>query len=164
MAANGAVIGSTWVGPLGDCEPQMTARLQKDLTPFGEDAYKPTTLILSDYLRSTCIYLAGVRVSRRHLIKYVANKLGGVHYDPTRDEKDAAELAAYNALDDVFDFYSATPKDVRLPLVVDDTLHALHIALLAVCRDVTESEDIRYLLKKIRHAFPSAEQSSDDAP
>ncbi len=154
IAANGAVIGSTWVGPLGDCEPQITARLQEDLAPFGDDAHEPTTLILSDYLRSTCIYLAGIRVSRRHLIKYVANKLGGVHYDPARDKEDALELASYNALDDVFDFYSATPKGGCFPLVVDDTLHALHIALLAIGRDVTASEDVNFLFKKIGQAFP----------
>lgn len=154
LVANGAVVGSLWLGPLGQCEPQLTARLRKDLAHFGDDAYEPTSLGLSDYLESTCIYLDGIKVSRRHLVKYVANKLGGIHYDTGRDEKDALELASYKVLDDLFDFYSATPKSARLPLVFEGKLHVLHIALLAVCRDVTESKDINFLLKKTRHAFP----------
>jgi hypothetical protein len=140
--------------PWGQCDPHIRLRLQGELTPFGDDTYKPTTLILSDYLRSTCIYLGGIKVSRRHLIKYVANKLGGVHYDAARDKEDALELASYNALDDLFDFYSAIPKNGCLWRVVEGRLHALHLALLAAGRDVTESKDINFLLKQIRHAFP----------
>lgn len=153
IAANGVVIGSMWHGSWGQCDPHIRARLQEDLAPFGDDAYEPTTLILSDYLRSTCIYLAGVKVSRRHLVKYVANKLGGIHYDTARNKEDALELASYNALDYLFDFYSAYPKDGRLWRVVEGRLHALHLALLAVGRDVTESKDINFLLKKIKQAF-----------
>lgn len=153
IAANGAVVGSSWLGPLSQCEPQLTARLGKDLALFGDDSYEPTTLRLSDYLGSTCIYLDGIKVSRRHLVKYVANKLGGTHYDTARDEKDASELASYKALDDLFDFYSVTPKGARSTPVFEGKLHALHIALLAVWRDITESRDVNLLLKKLGQAF-----------
>ena len=41
---------------------------------------------LSSLLSSTCIISQGSPLNRRELIKYIANKLGGVHLDLTRNE------------------------------------------------------------------------------
>ena len=45
------------------------------------------TAVLSNWLSSTCLIVNGVSVSRRDVVKYVANKLGGVHVDPSRNSK-----------------------------------------------------------------------------
>ncbi len=57
---------------------------------------QPRQLRLSDWLSETCIRVAGVAASRRDVIKFVANKLGGVHVDSRRDP---AKFPAYSALD-----------------------------------------------------------------
>lgn len=53
-------------------------------------------LTLSAWLDETCIHVTGIAASRRDVIKFVANKLGGVHVDPKRDAK---KFPAYGALD-----------------------------------------------------------------
>jgi hypothetical protein len=44
-------------------------------------------LPLSAYLRSTAALIVGERITRQDVIQYVANKLGGAHYDTSRDKK-----------------------------------------------------------------------------
>jgi hypothetical protein len=73
-------------------------KTKKMLTPLQikeQGTRDPRSLImgfwLSDFLKSPCIIIDGNSISRSDLIKYVANKLGGVHIDPRRDiskEKD----------------------------------------------------------------------------
>jgi hypothetical protein len=46
---------------------------------------------LSEYLNSPCLVLNGEFVKRRHVIQYVANKLGGVHLDFKRDSSNDLE-------------------------------------------------------------------------
>lgn len=48
---------------------------------------------LTHYLNSSAALVDGVRLSRRQVIEYVANKLGGVHYDSTRNRKRDEKLA-----------------------------------------------------------------------
>jgi len=49
---------------------------------------------LSNWLSSGCMKAGGVVITRRVVIQFVANKLGGVHYDPKRNaKKDAGYLA-----------------------------------------------------------------------
>lgn len=40
---------------------------------------------LSEFLASACVIIKGAKISRRELIKYVANKLGGTHVDFARN-------------------------------------------------------------------------------
>lgn len=39
---------------------------------------------LTQFVDGTCVVVSGQVVSRRLLIKYISNKLGGAHYDPKR--------------------------------------------------------------------------------
>ena len=41
-------------------------------------------LPLSKFVRSPAALIGGVEVTRSDVIRYVANKLGGAHFDPTR--------------------------------------------------------------------------------
>jgi hypothetical protein len=55
----------------------------------------PRVLKLSASLSETCLVVASKKASRRDVIQFVANKLGGVHFDTKR----AAGDEAYDALD-----------------------------------------------------------------
>lgn len=46
----------------------------------------PKARPVSVWLSSPGIRVRGVKISRREIIKFVANKLGGVHWDPNRNE------------------------------------------------------------------------------
>jgi hypothetical protein len=52
---------------------------------------------LRKFMDNPCILAVGQAVSRRVLIKYVANKLGGVHFDPSR--KQTREELLFSLLD-----------------------------------------------------------------
>ena len=45
------------------------------------------TLPLGLFVEGVCMVVRGERVRRRHVINYVANKLGGDHYDPARGKR-----------------------------------------------------------------------------
>ncbi len=65
---------------------------QLDQTP-GERLFR-----LTEFLESPCILHAGQTISRRIVIKYVANKLGGVHVGGKDRPKEAAQFAALEDL------------------------------------------------------------------
>jgi hypothetical protein len=50
-------------------------------------------LSLTDYLQSAAAIICGEAVSRRDVIRYVANKLGGAHFDPDRSRRGDERLA-----------------------------------------------------------------------
>jgi hypothetical protein len=52
---------------------------------------------LSNWLSSPCMKVCGVSVTRRDVVAFVANKLGGVHLDNRRNPK---KDAGYVALDE----------------------------------------------------------------
>jgi hypothetical protein len=102
---------------------------------------------ISKYRDSTCLVLGPRSVSRENVIKYVANKLGGVHYDKTRDykEKNRAETEAFLLLDASFDFYSDDPQPSNLAVSFGANGNALHAAILGMCRDLLNSPDVQKL-------------------
>jgi len=61
-----------------------------------KDGPQPVERTLSNWLSCGCMRIEGVVVTRRDVIKFVANKLGGVHVDASRNKKDDA---GYVALD-----------------------------------------------------------------
>lgn len=50
---------------------------------------KESEFTLQEFCESTCLVVKGNRITRRIMIKYVANKCGGVHFDTKRDDKNA---------------------------------------------------------------------------
>jgi hypothetical protein len=54
---------------------------------------------VAPYLDGTCMVFEGVSISRRNVIEYVANRVGGVHFDPSRDGSRVAVEAQFKALD-----------------------------------------------------------------
>jgi len=52
---------------------------------------------LREFANSPAVIVRGTPIPRRTTIKYVANKLGGAHFDPRRENND--EGAMYELLD-----------------------------------------------------------------
>lgn len=86
-------------------------------------------LPLTDYVASTTMVVSGQAISRRLLIKYVANKLGGAHHDPQR--RPDKEETPYRLLDHVRAHYELAGKN------------AVYFELLAISQAVTTSPAIR---------------------
>ena len=60
-------------------------KIIKELSALGPVVEKKHRLM--EFVESPCIIVKGAAFARRELIQYVANKLGGAHYDETRDAK-----------------------------------------------------------------------------
>ena len=70
----------------------------------------PTSVFgLSKFLDSPCLILDGRSINRRDLIKYVTNRLGGVHFDENRDP---VTERAFLALDRIMGTISIAEKNV----------------------------------------------------
>ena len=96
---------------------------------------KTETLPLNHFLESPCMAIQGNSVLRQVLIKYVANKLGGAHYDSTRGESDEQKL--YGLLDHAHSTYAINGTSV------------IYYELLSIGQAVTHSEDIVRLCEKL---------------
>jgi hypothetical protein len=91
-----------------------------------------TTFGLSGFLRSPAIVIRGTVLSRRDIIIYVSNKLGGSHLDPTRADADAR----FALLDEGLDQIIAANK--RAP----------YYELLSIGHAVLRSRDAARLIKE----------------
>jgi len=56
------------------------------------DGVPSETMGLRSFIEAPCVVVEGRLVPRRVLIKFVANKLGGAHYDPKRQKTDEETL------------------------------------------------------------------------
>lgn len=106
---------------------EIKARYEAGLKARSE----PRRLHLSTWLDETCLHVAGVVASRRDVIKFVANKLGGVHLDARRD---GSKFPAYGALD-----------QARDSLRVAD-LDAVYHELASIGQQVAAAKDVVDLL------------------
>ena len=84
---------------------------------------------LDSYLAATTMIVGGLSISRRLLIKYVANKLGGVHFDPRR--RPDKEQQPFERLDHARDTYLLAGKN------------AVYFELLSIGQALTGSRAIR---------------------
>jgi hypothetical protein len=71
-------------------DPEIEKRLDAQGVP--QDRFK-----LKSFVEAHCMIVDGVGISRHRLIKYVANKLGGAHFDVSRDR--SADGDAFRRLD-----------------------------------------------------------------
>ena len=86
-------------------------------------------------MAQTCAMWRGVEVSREDLIKYVANKLGGVHYDPSRGGRLRLKFIA-------LDMVRKKSKLMHLD--------GVYFEFLATARHLVDSPSIANLLRSLR--------------
>ena len=104
---------------------------------------KSYSVKLGVFLKQPSFGIDGVPINREEVVKYVANKLGGAHYDPIRStnqsDKNATLHAKYLLLDRVRDGIVAADKN------------AIYYELLSIGQSVVNSRDVRNLRKRLKH-------------
>ena len=91
-------------------------------------------LSLRKFLASASVVTRGRLISRHLVIKYVANKLGGIHLDPKRDlNKDDEQ--SFHLLDAIADTYQIAGKQ------------AIYFELLSIGQSIAASPDIERFLE-----------------
>lgn len=94
-AKNGELVVTTVVEYGGYLSPEQAVK------SFGSGMEAPDReFSLRRFVDGVCIVVDGTQISRRTLVKYIANKLGGVHLDPDRDLSNEEERK-YRLLDTV---------------------------------------------------------------
>ena len=101
------------------------------------------TLGLQSFIEGTCMVVRGFPVRRRQLIKFVANKLGGAHFD--RQRGNTADDLAYKRLDEVVaERYELAEKS------------AVYFQLLATGQSVASAPDLELLCTRIEGTEPDS--------
>lgn len=140
-----------WLGPIIFTNVALGEQEIKQQLEFMYKNHK-TRRKLTLYLRSVSIFYNGLSASREEVIKYAANKLGGVHYDKKRDNSKRAVLQRF--LDEAFDFYADHPQGSSLPFYIGPGANGLHLALLSAAHEVVESPNVVKLLEYIDSVVP----------
>lgn len=91
-------------------------------------------------------YLKNLRIDRRNLITYVANKLGGVHYDSKRRPANLEDADQFRALSSGYDW-----DDQSL-------VHAGLVATGLACIEVLLVPEIRNLYADLQHLLTKRQQ------
>jgi len=89
-----------------------------------------------EFIESPCMIAKGTAVTRRDLIRYVANKLGGAHTDKRRDTARPLD-AIFKLLDEIFQTTQVAGKN------------AIYYELLSIGQSMIRSEDINRLSQKL---------------
>lgn len=103
--------------------------------PLAPQPPQVAIMPLNQYLKSPCMVIDGHQVPRRALIKYIANKLGGDHFDPGRDDTEEGQLHSW--LD-----------QVRLKYAYEG-ISFVYYELLTIGQNLVDSDDILLLSKKL---------------
>jgi hypothetical protein len=85
---------------------------------------------LCKFLASTFALVLGTEVSRRDVIKYVAQKLGGAHFDPRRGRSGDTHLELLDRL-----------SKTRLEITDKRPINAVYVELLSIAEWLAESGD-----------------------
>jgi hypothetical protein len=102
---------------------------KEDLDRLHGKGIPTRELPAEQYVASPSMIVKGVAISRRLIIKYVANKLGGAHFDPKR--RPDKEKVPFELLDHVRATYVLAGKN------------AVYFELLAIGQSTTNSGQLR---------------------
>ena len=132
--AGGATYGGLTIYGVAHYNVALEPREAKELSSLPSDL---STYKLSEYLDSPCIIIGGNKIIRRSLIKYIANKLGGVH--PLSMIRNLANNLdrQYRLLDSVGSVYKVADKKT------------LYFELLSIGQSLISSPDIITFIKRV---------------
>ena len=114
---------------------------------------KAQAISINRFLKNKCITFQDMSLDREDIIKYVANKLGGVHYDSSRVESSGKPnkeelMERYKVLDNYRkEGFQIAGKD------------AVYFELLSVGKTIIKSNDILKLRKKMNTYLSALEGS-----
>ncbi|MGE0367891.1 MAG: hypothetical protein AB7P53_02985 [Candidatus Dadabacteria bacterium] len=109
---------------------------EKEIAKLNSRDVPNASMKLHDFVEAPCIVLSGVLISRRILIQYIANKLGGAHLDPKRAKGEREFILLDRA-------YS----DLKLKLAGKPLIY---YELLSIGQALVSSKDIEAFLEKVR--------------
>jgi hypothetical protein len=118
--------------------------------------YTVTRRIVSveDWGNLTIGYLKGIPIRRKNIITYVANKLGGVHYDASRLLSKKDVKAEFKILSEAYDWESEAVMHAGLVVVALACIEVCNngtlATLLFACEDF-ETERVNRLTQKPNH-------------
>nr|BAJ06942.1 putative uncharacterized protein [uncultured bacterium] len=92
-----------------------------------------------DFRNATSLYLFGYRYSRDDIIKYVANKLGGVHFDKLRTK----DKDKWDNLD--------KRKDFIIIKGVTEGMNAVYFEMMSIGQLIAKTESINSIISKGRN-------------
>lgn len=137
LSAGGAMHKGMRVSKTTRFNVALTEEESIKLTTPSEKNFE--TLTLNDFIESICIVVDSTLISRRELIKYIANKLGGTHYDPSRASsrvEDSILIEKYKKLDEMVE-----NKICDLKLV--------YFEFLSITQALLSSDDIKKMRERI---------------
>lgn len=138
--AGGAFYHGMKIGPIAFRKEALSPEQIKKLVQKSPDALE-REFYLKEYLDSTCMVIKGVKISRRALIKYIANKLGGTHIDFHRNPS-IEEDKKFIALDAIPDRLEVGEKKV------------VYLELLGIGQCIARSSDAeRFISMSTNGAF-----------
>lgn len=133
----GMMVQSMSMIPRANTPAEIKASYERSKDVIG----KSYPVKLGVFLKQTSFVVKGILINREEVIKYVANKLGGAHYDSSRPaSKEVGEASLnqkYALLDDVRTGMSTADKN------------AVYYELLSIGQRVANSRDIRSLRKHL---------------
>ncbi|NJM11564.1 MAG: hypothetical protein HC889_06490 [Synechococcaceae cyanobacterium SM1_2_3] len=116
-------------------EKEIKANYERNKKVIG----KSYPVKLDVFLRQPSFVVDGVLIYRDEVIKYVSNKLGGTHYDDTRNAGTKSDpLGKYALLDKVRSGTNVADKN------------AIYYELLSIGQRVVNSRDVRHLQKQLQ--------------
>jgi hypothetical protein len=123
--------------PRTDIEARFLVLVEGGSIPFVVSAEEARAAGVEDrsfrlgaFVEGPCAYARGVRIKRRELIAYVANKLGGAHYDSRRDPVRERAFVLLDEIHRIFDMAGRT---------------GVYYELLGIAQQITAAEDVRTL-------------------
>jgi len=114
---------------------EMKAEFEKMKPTIG----KSFPVKIDQFLKQISFVVEGVTISRSTVIKYVCNKLGGTHYDSSRDYGNEEIEAQFVLLD-----------KIRKQIALADK-NAIYFELLSIGQRIVNSRDIRHLQRRLKN-------------
>ena len=108
---------------------------ESEISAIDSAGFPEETSVLHEFVEAPCIVAEGQVISRRTLINYVANALGGAHYDPKRDRKKTGKV--FSLLDRAATKFEFEDKNL------------VYFELLAIGQSIAKSRDVENLRRKI---------------
>jgi hypothetical protein len=137
----GTVVAATGMKNTAMSSSEMKSYMEKTSPVLG----KSFPVKLSQFLKQPSFVVEGTLIQRSTVIKYVCNKLGGNHYDPSRDYGAEEIESQFKLLDKVRKQISLANKN------------SIYFEILSIGQRVANSRDIRHLRKKLNNILAAPE-------
>jgi hypothetical protein len=128
---DGVIVAASW-----ELDHELSPNEAEELLRGMSGGPTMATLPLDEYLASTCVVVNGSPITRPHVVKFVANRLGGAHFDPRREKPRKRE-----ADESLFALIDRAMQVARLPVV--------YYELLSIGQSLVSSEDVNRLLSSL---------------